>query len=48
MKIWVNSLIISDVYYIDENKDYNLFGLIVVYGWYNYRMNKGVVKKSFI
>lgn len=46
MKIWANSLTISDVYHIDENKDYNPPGSIVVHGWYNYRMNKGVVKKS--
>ncbi|XP_065921864.1 uncharacterized protein [Magallana gigas] len=46
VKIWANSLTISDVYHIDENKDYNPPGSTVVHGWYNYRMNKGVVKKS--
>lgn len=46
VKIWANSLTINDVYQLDENKDYNPSGSTVVHGWYNYRMNKGVVKKS--
>eukprot|EP00105_Crassostrea_gigas_P030833 XP_011453294.1 PREDICTED: uncharacterized protein LOC105346438 isoform X1 [Crassostrea gigas] len=46
VKIWANSLTISDVYKLVENKDYMPPGSTVVHGWYNFKMNKGVVKKS--
>lgn len=46
VKVWANSLTISDVYQLDENKDYVPPESTVVHGWYNFKMNKGVVKKS--
>lgn len=46
VKIWANSLTISDVYKLDGNKDYIPPGSTVVHGWYNFKMTKGVNKKS--
>lgn len=46
VKIWAKNLTLTDVYQLDENKDYVPPGSTVVHGWYNFKMNKGVVKKN--
>ncbi|XP_056017716.1 sushi, von Willebrand factor type A, EGF and pentraxin domain-containing protein 1-like isoform X1 [Ostrea edulis] len=45
VKLWANSLQSSDMFKLHNNKDYVPAGSVVIYGWYNYKMSKGVVKK---